>query len=704
MIGLKRILLVICLIFTTDYLLYADPPEKKNLGFEKGNFDGWVGYQWLYSSEITSINTSPALVSLPTPRRHVIINDQSAYDEYTGSKLKKIPDGYKYSARLGDVINNNSDARPRDWEQSLRYTMTIDSTNALLIVKFACVLQYASDHTALMEPRFRLTLYDENDNIIPDCANYDVYASSGNVAGFQTYTPQGFNDPVKWRDWTTVGTDLTKYIGQEITIELMSADCTGQFHFGYAYFVADCMPMQITINYCTNDINAILSAPSGFSTYKWTDEKGNVAGSGQNLIVENPKEGEKYYCSLKSETGCTIDSLFAIIKRYEPKADFSSKMIDCFSNEVQIINNSTTNTGKLDYLWDFGDNSVAIEESPRYKFETSGMHEVGLIIYNPPSGCTDTLIKQVESFSPPLIGFSGGTTYCPGLETELTAFGAYSYQWSTGNSSKIVSFGESTTGSHWLLGYSTEEEGCVSDTIHFSISEEPNWLFALTGDTILCEGLKQALIATGAVKYSWNTGEDSDSIIINSGGHYTVKGENARGCVKNLVINVTEIPTPQMSFSLSANAVDKRHNEVVCSATSNDSVLYQWDMDDGTIVNASGFTHYYTIPSELITYNVSITATNKYGCINTQTADVIVDLYVPNVFTPNNDGVNDLFMPGFDIIIVDRHGILLYSGQSGWDGIYNGIPADPDTYFYEIDYADAYLHARVKRGFVTLIR
>lgn len=704
MIDLKRILLVCCIIINSEVLFCADPPEKKNLGFEKGDFTNWVGYEWRNSTDITSINTSPARVNIPTPRRHVIITDQSAYDANTGGKLKKIPQGYSYSARLGDEIDNFADTKPRCWDQSLQYTMTVDSSNALLIIKFACVLQFAGDHTALMEPRFRLTLNDENGNLLPDCANYDVYASNGNVAGFQSYTPAGFKDPVKWRDWTTVGTDLTKYIGQKITIEFMSADCTGQFHFGYAYFVVDCMPMQITVNFCKNDVNAILSAPNGFSIYKWTDEKGNVAGSEQNLLIKDPKEGEKYYCSLKSETGCTIDSLFAVIKRYEPQAVFSSKMIDCFSNKVQMINNSVTNSGALDYLWNFGDNITSAEKNPLYIFKTSGLHEVGLIVYNPPSGCTDTIIKQVESFSPPLIGFSGDTTYCPGYETNLTAFGAYNYLWSSGETVKTVSYGKPDDGKHWLLGYSTPEEGCVSDTIHFSISEEPDWPFSITGDSILCEGSKLSLTANGAVKYLWNTGENGNSIIVNSGGNYIVSGQNARGCIKNEEIKVISIQPPQINFSLSVNSVDIRHNEVECVANSTDSLIFQWDMGDGTITKGARFIHYYNIPHELITYNVIVSSTNRFGCASVKTAGITVDLYVPNVFTPNNDNVNDLFMPGYNLTIVDRLGILIYSGNEGWDGIYRGKKMDTDTYFYRIDYLDAESQARIKKGFVTLVR
>jgi hypothetical protein len=116
------------------------------------------------------------------------MSDTTAYDENTGYALRKIPPGYLYSARLGDVIIG-SDPNPRCWKQNLRYTMTIDSTNALLILKFALVLQYAINHPEIDEPRFRLTLYDNQGNILPDCSNYDVYSSNKYVKGFKTYLP-----------------------------------------------------------------------------------------------------------------------------------------------------------------------------------------------------------------------------------------------------------------------------------------------------------------------------------------------------------------------------------------------------------------------------------------------------------------------------------------------------------------------------------
>jgi hypothetical protein len=101
----------------------------------------------------------------------------------------------------------------------------------------------------------------------------------------KTYTPTGSNVPVKWRDWTTVGANLLKYMGQTITVEFMAADCTGRYHYGYAYFVAACHPLYIAVKYCAGDSIAKLTAPQGFETYRWTDSKGTVAGYYRKSLV-----------------------------------------------------------------------------------------------------------------------------------------------------------------------------------------------------------------------------------------------------------------------------------------------------------------------------------------------------------------------------------------------------------------------------------
>ncbi|WP_340112380.1 PKD domain-containing protein [Maribellus mangrovi] len=683
--------------------LNAQQVGRENIGFESGDFDGWVGYQWRYStaSDVpSSFNTTPAAAVIPTSRRHVIISDKSAYDANTGGALKMIPDGYNYSARLGCEISR--DASPRCWQQSLRYTMKVDESNAFLLMKFACVLQYSTSHDNIseMEPHFQLTLYDRDDNTIDDCSNYDVFSSGNMDAEFQTYAPTEAHTPVKWRDWTTVGADLSAYIGQDITIEFLTADCTGHYHYGYAYFVVDYMPLYITVDYCTDDSHATLEAPDGFQTYQWLhDDKTTIVGEAQDLLVENPNEGDLYYCTMESETGCEV-SLSSTIARYEPQAGFSWNKIDCESNEVEFINESSTNNGSLKYSWDLED-TILTQESLIHKFATSGLHKVGLIIYNPPSGCTDTIYKTVESFSPALVGFHGDTTYCPDLETELTAYGAYSYEWSTGALSPSLSF-RAPENKYWLLGFSSD--GCISDTSFFSISEEPDWHFELAGDSNLCTGDTDTLSAFGAVDYDWSTGSSNANINISSGGTYNVTGKNARGCEKELSIDVLEVKNPEFDFSVSPATINKRYNVVDCVASSDSNLIYNWNMGDGTTSIGSQFTHSYTLSSELKAFPVNIMASNDAGCFTKKATEVIVEPFVPNVFTPNNDGINDLFMPGYDIEVFDRHGVIFYTGREGWDGYYQGKPADPDTYFYVLRYIDFDENSQVRKGYITLVR
>jgi len=700
-LNLKKTFFFCCLIagFASPSS-FTQVSNCTNLGFELGNFVNWKGYAWIYSTSSPAKNTPRVQVTLPTSRRHVIMTDVSAYDPNTGNGLKKIPPGYRYSARLGDVITSADLNNFRCWEQSLRYTMTIDSTNALLVMKFALVLQYADDHTAKMEPRFRVQLYDQKGDTIPDCANYDVFASSGNVKGFHTFMPPDAKDPVRWRDWTTVGVNLAKYIGQSISIEFMSADCTGNFHYGYAYFVAACHPLYITVKYCAGDSVAGLTAPEGFEKYRWTNSKGTVVDSSQTIYVDNPDEGATFSCNMTSETGCTVSLQSAIVK-YVLKMDFSSKMIDCKSNKVQFTNFSTSTHGTLAYKWNFGDGKTSSEENPQYTFATSGRHLVSLEVINPPSACGDTLIKEIESFSPPLVGIEGDSTYCPGNSIYLKAYGAYDYTWSTNSKADSLEV-HSPGGNYWLLGRSST--GCVSDTIRRTIQEEPDWEFLNESDTTLCLGESSILMVSGAARYHWNTGDTTNSIIVAIPGRYTVIGKNTRGCEKPITIRLEEYKPPKADFNVSATTLDKKHNQLTCSLPEQEGLQYVWNMGDGSTETGSTVLHTYTVSVTQVDYTITLTATNQYGCTAGSSAIVDVVPFIPNVFTPNGDGINDIFMPGTDLQLFDRNGLILYDGTAGWDGKYKGQPADPDTYFYLINYTDRNQQIQQRKGYVTLVR
>jgi gliding motility-associated-like protein len=78
---------------------------------------------------------------------------------------------------------------------------------------------------------------------------------------------------------------------------------------------------------------------------------------------------------------------------------------------------------------------------------------------------------------------------------------------------------------------------------------------------------------------------------------------------------------------------------------------------------------------------VSVIATDN-GCNSLESEVVVTIADFPNAFTPNSDGVNDVFLKNYDLVIMNRWGQELYRGFDGWDGTYNGDKVSAGTYFY----------------------
>jgi gliding motility-associated-like protein len=94
-----------------------------------------------------------------------------------------------------------------------------------------------------------------------------------------------------------------------------------------------------------------------------------------------------------------------------------------------------------------------------------------------------------------------------------------------------------------------------------------------------------------------------------------------------------------------------------------------------------------------------ITVTDKNSCSDTATLE-LKDRRTPTLFSPNEDGRNDIFMEGNQVEIFNRMGTRIYSGLNGWDGRYKGSVARAATYFYIVTFPDGYK----KKGSIQLYK
>lgn len=458
-------------------------------------------------------------------------------------------------------------------------------------------------------------------------------------------------------------------------------------------------PDTLIVNYCASDPIATLNANDGYIGYKWLDSNGQEIGNSKIVDIKNPADRSVYTCNMTPASG-VMELLNVMIIKYELNVDFSYQT-DCKSNTVQFTNLSTNSNGNLSYKWNFGNGNISTEANPQFTFNTPGLHDVFLEVSNPPSTCSKFTTHTINTLSPLFIKIEGDSTFCPGYSVTLKGQGADHYLWSTGEKTDSIKINSPERIS--VIGYSIT--GCVSDRVYKTISKEPDWTLTVDGNRVICNNDSTLLTASGGKYYIWNNGKTTPSITVTSSGTYSVKGFNDRGCLQesqNIVVVKDLIP--QMDFSISKPTIDSRNNELACEIPSVNDVQYTWEMGDDQIETGASITHTYNITTLIPEYKITLTARTINGCVNTKTKTIDVIPFIPNVFTPNIDGINDVFMADYDLQIQDRNGIILYKGNKGWDGTYKSKPVDPDTYFYLITYTDKNNIVKSKKGYITLIR
>ena len=319
---------------------------------------------------------------------------------------------------------------------------------------------------------------------------------------------------------------------------------------------------------------------------------------------------------------------------------------------------------------------------------------------------TRTLLLTIETNTTAIIASQNELCYTDTLL--LFAKGAcQSYSWSTGQNSSSIK-------GHFLGLFSvstTDLNGCKAIDSFFV---KPRTVFPPTCDTICVGRTAQLFAPVGNYTYKWYPPDFlSGTTVYNPTASPPATGVyvlllSTGTCVA--AVNHSIVVSPSPTLSLGPQPIKLFPGESVQLFAKADTVC-SWFPD-----NALSCTHCNTPvanPIESIVYYCYVV--NSFGCSNTNTVviEVMPVFYIPNTFTPNNDGLNDAFRPVFNgytalqMTIFDRWGDLMYSTNEldgGWNGTYRGKPADQGTYVYKITATDFENNKLEKTGPIILVR
>lgn len=523
-------LISIGLILITGTAYSQLQPNCPNANFAQGGFNNWSGFTGDY--------TNPFALPGTVSGRHTIISTPGV-DPYTCGGLQLLPPGSFVVARLG---NNGTNAEA----EALRYSMPVTIDNALLIYKYAAVLEDAG-HSPAEQPKLTIKVLDQAGNQIGGpCGVYDVYAGQPG----QNFQVCG---GVAWLNWSTAALDLSAFIGQTIQVEFTSRDCSLAGHFGYAYLTMSCQPLKLTVQYCQGTNSATLTAPTGFSSYLW-----NTGATTPSITIPSPTTGTVYSCVLTTLTNTGSCSVTVDVE-VEPTIvlpDYTYSQ-NCGQLNVQFTNTSTVNNNVIiANLWNFGDGTTSTTASPTHTYATPGVYNVRLVSYET-TGCRDTMIKQVIVKSIPTADFSVPNTcvFAPvtvsNSSTDLINQNL-TYSWDFGDGTPLETAANPThvyqsAGTYTITLIATNEDGCTHTRVrNITVYDLPAVEAGV--DQQLCPYTPMTLIGSGAVSYTWNNGAVNGTPFIPTiDGKYIVTGTDANGCVNKDSLMVTFLPAPAVS-------------------------------------------------------------------------------------------------------------------------------------------------------------
>jgi gliding motility-associated-like protein len=473
------------------------------------------------------------------------------------------------------------------------------------------------------------------------------------------------------------------------------------------------------------------------SIYQWD------FGDGHSSNIPSPThkftQSGNYSISLTAVSGnnCS-DTIFQTITVFAiPQAAIMTNNV-CDQQSASFTD-ATNNNGTLitSWQWDFGNGTASTEQNPSIVFASDGTYHSSLIVTTS-EGCSDTAEQIIEIYPLPIADYTTNTvclnetSYFSNLS--YLSSGSMNYQWNFGDGNTSITQSPTHTylseGAYQVTLKTISDKGCEDDiTQLLTIYPLPVVNFSpdlyngcMPLDVIFAN--YTTISSTNLQSFEWDFGDGNTSSSqspnhsFTQSGIYpislTVTSDKACTSINDTSVVIEAYPLPIADFNYTPEYITIMSPQVEFSDLSFDPTSWNWILGDGNITDEQHPTHTY---SDTGTYQIELWISNQYGCIDSSSGQLRIEpefmLYIPNAFTPNGDGINDVLnargwgITELNMNILDRWGNIIFTVSDlneGWDGKVNGKNVQQDVYLYQFHAIDVFDKKHNYTGKVSLIR
>ncbi|MEO0469681.1 MAG: choice-of-anchor L domain-containing protein, partial [Bacteroidota bacterium] len=454
--------------------------------------------------------------------------------------------------------------------------------------------------------------------------------------------------------------------------------------------------------------------------YEWTPSLG-LSDPSVAKPLASPGTTTTYSVTATSEHGCGSDAA-QITVTVEPTAEVRALSVDtliCEGTEIQLsAEHSFTTPVGSPVVYEWRPQNGSVTSSPflpdvNIRPSTTTLYIVEASV----SGDCPTYDSVLVTVSPKVDAdlVSDTSRICEGLSVQLSAsggLGAAEYIWSPtmGLSDSIIANPTATPTTSTTYQVIIKEGAC-SDTASVAIdvndAPEVDYLFSQNSG---CEGLEVSFLenTSNATSFRWDFGDGSavnneanPTYIYDLPGEYAVSltAVGPGGCESTITKTSVAVSASGAALFTSAPTADLElplpDARIQFTDQSDNAINWLWDFGDGTTSGEANPIHTYTQAGN---YMVTLTVTDVNGCVSTFILGpynvFAPDLMIPNVFSPNEDGINDAWQVQYDgtevfrVEIFDRWGRSFFAADAvseAWRGTDpEGNAAVSGVYFYSL--------------------